>query len=499
MTLCIIIYFVVISSEENLMTPNSELFLIATRFKEDAMIPFNKAVNRVSLIILFLGLAILVLGLISPVRAESPKVDSSNKPLSLQDCIKIALETNPIQQSAMMGVLAAKETAGEAKAPYYPELGLQTGYSYWQQHAFLPNGISSLGSLLGHPIPTIVGPTDDWKAGIRARYTLFDSGERRANYQAALARQGVAEEERARVTQDLVLGVHQDFYGLAAAMETFSVAEQNLIRAKDHLRLAEERKAAGAVSQADVLRVQVEKANAELALVRAENLVRISEGSLNTVMGLPAERPLVIETKGEEISSLNSLDLSIALNQAIQNRPEIKAALKRIEAQQRGVQAAKSAFGPKVRAEGSYGWQDSNFLPKDEEWLAGISIEWPLFTGFFRKHQLDKAKAEVSREEAEAKQLLLKVRQEVWTTHARLKETFEVIQTAKVLVQDAQESMRMAKERYEAGAGTITDLLDAQTALVRALSTQVEAVWDYYIARAVFQRSIGKMQEEGKI
>jgi outer membrane protein TolC len=57
----------------------------------------------------------------------------------------------------------------------------------------------------------------------------------------------------------------------------------------------------------------------------------------------------------------------------------------------------------------------------------------------------------------------------------------------------------MAKERYEAGAGTITDLLDAQTALVRALSTQVEAVWDYYIARAVFQRSIGKMQEEGKI
>ena len=463
------------------------------------MISVNKAVNRVSLIILFLGSAALVLGLTCPVRAESPKVDPVDKPLSLQDCIKIALETNPIQQSAMMGVLAAKEAAGEAKAPYYPELGLQTGYAYWQQHAFLPSGLSSLGGLLGHPIPTIVGPTDDWKAGFRARYTLFDSGERRANYQSALARQGVAEEERARVIQDLVLGVHQSFYGLAAAMETFTVAEQNLIRAKDHLRLAEERKAAGAVSQADVLRVQVEKANAELALVRAENLVRISKGSLNTVMGLPAERPLVIETKGEEISSPNSPDLSMALNQAIQNRPEIKAAHKRIEAQQRGVQAAKSAYGPKVRAEGSYGRRDTEISLRDEEWLAGVSIEWPLFTGFFRKHHLTRAKAEVSKEESETKQLLLKVRQEVWTAHSKINEAYAAMQTTKVLVQDAQESMRMAKERYEAGAGTITDLLDAQTALVRALSTQVEAGWDYHTARAVFQRSIGKMQEEGKL
>ena len=459
------------------------------------MISLNKNLYRSRWVILFMGIGMIALAVTAPVRAESSKVDPVDKPLSLQGCIKIALETSPLQQAAVKGVLAAKEAAGEAKAPYYPELGLQTGYAYWQQHAFLPSGLS----LPGRSIPTIVGPTDDWKAGIRARYTLFDSGERRANYQSALARQGVAEEEKARIIQDLVLGVHQSFYGLAAAMETFSVAEKNLTLAKDHLRLAKERKEAGTVSQADVLRVQVETANAELALVRAENMVRISKGNLNTVMGLPAERSIIIEAKGEEISSPNSPDLSNALNQAIQNRPEIKAALKRIEAQQRGVQAAKSAYGPKVRAEGSYGRRDTNFFPQDEEWLAGVSIEWPLFAGFFRQHHLARAKAEVSREEAEVKQVLLKVRQEVWTAHARLKESYEVIQATKVLVQDAQESMRMAKERYEAGAGTITDLLDAQTALVRALSTQVEAGWDYHTARAIFQRSIGKMQEEGKL
>ena len=440
------------------------------------------------------GIIILLLE-VHPGWADSEKTGVVYQPLTLQACIRIALETNPLPQAANKGILAAKEATGEARAPYYPELGLQTGYAYWQQRAFLPSGLS----LPGRSIPTIIGPTDDWKAGVRARYTLFDSGERRAQYQTAMARQGVSEEEKARVVQDLILGVHQGFYGLAAALETRSVAEKNLTLAKNHLRLAKDRKEAGAVSQADVLRVQVEVAYAELALVRAENSVRISKGDLNTVMGLPVEMSLAIEVKGEEINSPDTIELPKALDQAIQNRPELKAALKRIEAQQGNVGIAKSAFGPKVRAEGSYGWRDSNFLPRDEEWLAGISIEWPLFTGFFRQHRLARAKAEVSKEEAEAKQLILKVRQEVWTAHSKLKEAYAAVQATKVLIQDAQESMRMAKERYEVGAGTITDLLDAQTALVRAQASQVDYEWEYQLAGAAFQRSMGKMQEEGKL
>jgi outer membrane protein len=470
----------------------SELLLIAILYKEEAMIPFNKGGHTYNLVIRFMGIVILMMVGISPVRAESSKLEPFNNPLSLRDCIKIALETNPVTQTAVMKVLAAKEASGEARSPFYPQLGLQTRYAHWQQRIFLPKGLT----FPGQPTPTIVGPTDDWMGGLRARYTLFDSGERWGNYQAALAKQGVTEEEKVRIIQDLVLGVQEGFYGLAAAMEILSVAEKNLDRAKDHLRLAKERKAAGAVSQADVLRVQVETSNSELALVRAESLLRISKGSLNTVMGLPIEGALIIEAKGEDLPSPNSIDLSKALEQAIINRPEIKAAQKRIEAQQSNLQAAKSAYGPKLFAEGSYGRRDTEFFPQDVEWLVGVSIEWPLFTGFFRQHHLARTKAEVSKEEAEAKQLILKVKEEVWAAHSKLQEAFGAVHTTKILVEDAQESMRMAKERYEAGAGTITDLLDAQTSLARAQATQVEAGWDYHTANAVFKRSIGLIEDK---
>ncbi|MBI5603735.1 MAG: TolC family protein [Deltaproteobacteria bacterium] len=410
-------------------------------------------------------------------------------PLTLADCIRIALDKNPSHRIALEGVISTKETVGETRAPYYPELGLQTAYKRWQGHAFLPSGLS----IPGRTLPTIIGPTDDWMAGLNARYTLFDSGRRQAEYQSALARQGVAEEEKARIVQDLIFSVYQGFYGLAAAMETLTVAGKNLNRARDHVRLAQERKAAGAVSRADVLRVQVEASNAELDLVRAQSLVRISRGNLNTAMGLSAEGSLEVDTETGKIDSPDSIDLLKALDQAIHKRPEIKAALKRIEAQQGGVEAARSTFGPKVRAEGSYGWRDSNFLPKDEEWLAGIIIEWPLFTGFSRKHRLARAKAEVFKEEAEAKRLQLRVKQEVLNAHSRLKENYEAVQTTKMLIQNAEESLRMARERYAVGAGTVTDLLDAQTALARAQATQVEAGWDYHLAQAVFQRSLGLM------
>ncbi len=412
------------------------------------MIRIHPVTNRCQPLLILIGIVLITIGFFSVVRAESIKENPSDTALSLQDCIKIALETSPVPQAALKGVQIAKETVGEARAPYYPNLGLQARYAYWQQRAFLPKGLS----LPGQPVPKIVGPTDDWMAGLQVRYTLFDSGERRAQYRSALARQGAAEEEKARIAQDLVLGVYQSFYGLAAALETYAVAEKNLTRAKDHLRLAEERKAAGAVSKADVLRVQVEMSNAELSLVRAESLIRISKGGLNTIMGLPVERPLNIEIKREEITSPDLSDLEKTLDQAAHNRPEIKAAQRRIEAFKGGLEAAKSSFGPKVRVEGSYGRRDTEPSLEEEEWLAGISIEWPLFTGFLRQHRLARAKADVFREEAEARQLLLKFRQEVWTAHSKLKETYEAVQTTKVAVRYAEESMRLARERYEAGA-----------------------------------------------
>ena len=419
--------------------------------------------------------------------ASAQEGSDQKQPLSLDTAVAIALDKNPSVRAALEGVTVAKEASGEARAPFYPDLSFTAGYSRWERHAFLPSDLARPG------IPKTIGPTDDWYTGLRTRYVLFDSGQRRAELQAALARVGAAEEDVGRIRQDIVLLVHQAYFGLAAAQEAEAVARKKLARAEDHLRLAVAQKEAGAVPRADVVRAQVDVADARLALEREASVVRIARGNLNTAMGLPAEMPVEIDGKPRDVAPPAALQIREALDLAIRERPEIKAARKRIEAATKGIDAARSAFGPKVRVEGTFGWQDEEFVPHDKDWMAGFSIELPLFTGFSSKHRLGRTKAELSRGEAELEAVTLAVRQDVWAAFSRLQESFERIRAAEPLVRDAQESVRLAQERYGAGAGTMTDLLDSEAALARADAIRVEAVWDYQTARSVFQRAVGQL------
>jgi outer membrane protein TolC len=411
-------------------------------------------------------------------------------PLTLDACVRIALDKNPSIQAAREGVAAATEGEGEAKAPYYPELALNAGYSRWERHAFLPSGLAQPN------MPTTIGPTDDWITGLKARYILFDSGERLAKLRAAISGKGVAEGDMARIRQDIALEVHQSYYGLVSALKALAVAGKNLDRAEDHLRLARERKSAGAVPQADVVRAQARVADEKLALVRMENLVRIAKGNLNTAMGLSAEVPTEVEIRPEEIIAIQEMDIGKAYELAIRRRPEIKIALQRIETAKHVVDAAKSAFGPKVRLEGGYGRQDEQFFPNDPDWMVGVAVELPIFTGFSRTHRLGKTKSELLREEANIRMLIQNIRREVWSANSKLRESYEEIQAAESLVKEAAEGVRLTRERYAVGAGTITELLDTQTALARADAIRVEAIWSYHIAKAVLNRAIGELITE---
>lgn len=115
-----------------------------------------------------------------------------------------------------------------------------------------------------------------------------------------------------------------------------------------------------------------------------------------------------------------------------------------------------------------------------------------------RKHRLARAKSELSREEANTQRLMQTVRQEVWSAHSKLRETYEATRSTEVQLRDAQESLRLASERYQAGAGTITDLVDSEAALARAEAVRVAALWDYQVARSVLGRTVGELITEAR-
>lgn len=420
---------------------------------------------------------------------SSPANQPLERALTLAECVRLALENNPQNKMAVEGVKAAQETAGAAVSPFYPTVGLNGSVARWQQRVYLPNGIAPPGAIL----PDTVGPTDDWNAEVRGRWMLFDSGERRAKLRSANAFLGAAQADAGRIRQDLALAVHQAYFRFLTDAEMRAVARESLARAEDHLRLAGARFAAGAVPEVDVLRTKVDVADARVGLVRAENQVDIGRGNLNSAMGLPVESALHIEKETNSPVAPDAINLTNAFDQAVHNRPALQAGLMRVAAARHAVDRVRSTFGPSVFADGSYGRRDSDFFPEDEEWSARLGFEWPVFTGFLRVRELARTRAELNREEAALERQVQDVRQEVWVYYTRLKESYELIRAADVMVANANESLRSVRERYEAGASPITDLLDAEAALTRAQAIQVQAHGEYGIAQAAFQWAVGNL------
>lgn len=423
-------------------------------------------------------------------KASPPQVAAPGAAMTLEQCVQTALGESPVALSAKEAVASARETAAVAKAPYWPTLGFTGGYSRWQRRLFLPDGLFPPGQ----PVPTIVGPTDDYALSLNAGYLLWDSGERKAQLGAAQARQRMGEAGEQGAREGIVLAVHRAFYGYESAREMRAVAQENLARSEDHVRIAKQRKEVGAVPLSDVLRAQVEAADAKLALVRAESAVRTARGQLATSMGLPVETPLDIITGNADSDRPDEATLAPALDRALQKRSEVKEAQEGVEAARRGVDQANSAWGPKVNAVASYGREDAAWWPQDKTWLAGVTVSIPVFTGFSRVHNVSRAKADLAKAESDARQLDLSVRQQVWDAFSALKEAYESVQASEALVATASESHRLAKERYEVGAGTITDLLDAQASLSRAEASVVSARWACRAAWSQYRWSVGELR-----
>ena len=405
--------------------------------------------------------------------------------LKLDDCVNIALQKNPQIHASIEGINAAQASIGQAHAPYYPELRATASYSRWQTRAFLPEG------LLPPTAPKVIGPTDDYKAQGIARWTLFDSGEREARLDISKAMAKISEETLNSTRQDVILRVHETFYRLAASMDLKEVAIQNQKRAEQHLKFANDRKVVGAVPESDVLRARVSASEAKLDLVRANNLIRINMGWLNTVMGLPVETDIKLTIDTDDPVAPADAGSSSLITQAIMCRPEIKAAQKRVEAARKSLTMAKSEYGPKVRAEGAYGFRDDASDLEEKEYLAGVSIELPIFSGFSTRHKTAERKADLARTESEAEAVIQAIQQEVWIARSMLQEADETVQTSDIRVKDARESVRMAEERYKNGGCTITDLMDIQTVLAKAEAELVEARWNLRIAKASLVKSIG--------
>jgi outer membrane protein len=409
----------------------------------------------------------------------APTMPARGTRLTLADCIRTALEQNPMSRSSWLATRSAAARVGERRAAYLPAAQLTS-------EIVRGKSVSLDSDKEGRTRNTYAG-------GVDVSLLLFDGGLRLAGVKGAEAELLATNFRHNATLQDIALAVAEAYYEFLGAQWLVKVAEETVKQTKYHVEVARARHGSGLVTRSDVLRAETQRASAELSLVRSRNSIQVAHGRLARAMGLRVSQTFEVAELPEDAHRAELPNVDRLLVEAARSRPELAAALARIEAKRAEIKAARAGYWPTITANASAGRKDTGFLPDREEWSAGVALSFPLFTGFERSYQLRRARSELARAAAEHSDLVRGIELEVWTAYWQVIEAGEAIVAARELVASAEESARVAEGEYKSGVNSVIGVIDAQAARTVAKRRFVQARLDWYTAKARFERAVGRM------
>jgi outer membrane protein TolC len=300
---------------------------------------------------------------------------------------------------------------------------------------------------------------------------------------------------------DTLLSVRLAYYDILLAAEQITVNETSVNLLQKELDDQQRRFDAGTVPNFNVLRAKVSLANARPPLIQAQNNYRIAKNNLANLLGYNLPRDIWENIPLKLTDTLDAMPYQInlpdALQQALNNRPELVALRKTEELQRLNITDASSGYKPSLSVFAGYNWFNAQFTPPvtlDHDingWNAGAQVSWDIFDGMLTHGKVIQAKALYTKSITAVDEEMRDIELEVRTAYSDFLEAQEVLESQKTVQDEAEESLREANSRAEAGTGTQLDVLDAENSLTQARSTQVQALHDYDAARARFERAIG--------
>jgi len=398
--------------------------------------------------------------------------------LTLDECIAIALEAQPLIQATLYDYAAARARVREALAPLLPQLA---------GTASAIQSSSTSTSKGGTKTVSTSSLADTFLAQVQLSQLLFDFGKTLAATQATRKLAEVSAEGVELQRQLIALAVKEAYTNILLAQRLIRVQEQALERAELNLTSAKGFLDVGTQPLSTVVRAEVDVANAKVALIDARNALRTARVALNTAMAIEASTPTEIRDNLEYEPV--TLDRAALRTEALRQSPEYRAAKLQSSAAEANVQVASRNFLPDVSGVGSYGGAQPEL---NQTWSLGLAFTWTIFDGgrLIAAHQ--EAKANLGAANARIKAAELALLQNLEQAEIAVEATQERIQAAQVLINSAQENFRLAQGRFDVGVGTILELTDAQLALTQAQNTEAQALADYRISLARLDRSVGR-------
>jgi outer membrane protein len=418
-------------------------------------------------------------------------VDDGARPVSLEEAVQMAQRNLPATIQARGQERTAAAAVRTAKFAFAPTVDLSAS-SGKTTGTTINNFNGQLTKIAGNPW--------SYANGLTMNLDLYDGGSRMNELRRSNATVEAANASVLSSRFDAALQVKQQFYAALAARESEAAARAQLEQADQQLKASTARVNAGVATKSDSLRSAIQVGNAQLAVLTAQNDLRVANASLTRVMGAtslvtanPADTAMVPVTNVSEEDLLRIITDAPAVLLSEANLSIARAAKK----------TQKAAYLPTLSVNYGYSYSQSSggfsggnlFLPYGENpnrQSFTFRASYPLFNGFSREASTVSANVAVDNAEASLRDAQLAARANLTSQLRSLNNANARVQVQLQSIAAAEEDLRVQQQRYALGASTLLDLLTSQTQLNVARQALIQARFDARVAKAQLESLVGR-------
>ena len=400
---------------------------------------------------------------------------STTEIISVDDCVKIALQNNPAIVSQMMNKDIYKNKVAQAWSNYFPTL--TAGVSYSRNDMMVTNFAFPMQKYNLWNTPQL-----------GFNQLIYDFGKTGAQAGVAKKTFEAAQENLQASINDIVYQVKSAYYNLLFLQQQVEVYEDSVLQYQIHLKQAEAYYDIGSKAKIDVSTAKYNLDNTKLTLITAKNAVDDGFAKLTNAMGTPEIPDFSIKDRLDK--KRYDVKFEDVLKIAYESRPELMAAKKKMEGSKLLVKSSKVAFLPDIRGYGTY-TNGGKKVDMDYGYQIGAQLAYSNVNLFLMKKQVDEANMTYKKDQADYEVQRQKVYLDVKQAFIQLRNSQQSIPVARSSMQVAQERYDLAAGRYKVGLGDAIELKDAQNELMEARLQYYNTLMQYHISAANVERVMG--------
>jgi outer membrane protein TolC len=418
-------------------------------------------------------------------RALPEGIADRRTALTLEDVVALALEGSPDSREAWANARARAAAYGAARGDWFPEI--RGDFDATRLKTSATQGRSAVQQTIYEP-------------SVSFTWLLMDIGGRSGNIRSNREALIAANWTHNATLQDVVLRAAGAYFDYAAARALLTAQQTTLTEAEANLAAAEERRRVGVATIADVLQARTAVGQARLDLQAVEGDVQTTRGALAVATGFPANLEYDIDTTivNRNIADVAE-DVDSLIGIAIERRPDLASARADYESARADISVAGAQRLPSLVASGNFGrTYRSGVSGGSDAYSLSVGLRIPLFNGFTWEYNREAARALAEAARARAQSLEQQVIFQVFSAYYALRTATVRTGTADALLASATESAEAARGRYQAGVGSLLELLNAENALATARAQRIQARLAWQAALVQLAHDAGLLDLQGK-